>query len=190
MTALARRALAAARRRIVLVAVVFLVLAGGGVALVASQPAAYTATSIVSFQPRQDQLAGADLVELLTARYPAIAESTPVVGAAASAAGVSTSTLRAGLTAAVTVSTLNLSLSTTLDDPARAIAANQSIYQSLVAASATDIYLQALEVEQPTQVSKDPSLPVPLLSIVVVALAAIVALLVGLVFDQLVPRRS
>jgi capsular polysaccharide biosynthesis protein len=190
MNAFARRALAAARRRIALVAVVFVVLAAGGVAFLAAQPTSYTATSIVSFQPRQDQLAGADLVELLTARYPAIAESTPVVGAAASAAGVSTSTLRAGLSAAVTASTLNLTLATTLDDPARAIAANQSIYQALVSSSTRDIYLQALEVEQPTQVSQDPALPLPLMMLVVVLLAAVVAALVGLLADQLMTRRT
>lgn len=183
MSAFGRKVLSAAQRQWRPVVLLFVLMAAGGVAFLTTLPTSYTATSVVSFQPREDQLAGASLVELLASRYPALAESTPVIGAAASAAGVSASTLRAGLVAAVAPSTLNLTLSTTLSDPGRAVAANQSLYQSLVEASQTDIYLEALEVEQPSQVSQDASLPLPISIGVTVLLAAVVAAFVGLVLD-------
>ncbi|MCB0914143.1 MAG: hypothetical protein KDC23_00360 [Actinobacteria bacterium] len=178
--------LAAIRRRPLLVLVVFLVPLLLGWIYVFTLSSSYSATGVVSFQPRVDESNGRDLTSLLARRYPEVAQSDQSVGDAAIAAGVSTATLQSGLTASVAAETLNLSITSTLDTPEQALAAVQSVFKSVVAANADDPYLEALSVQPPARATEDPGPPKLLLALGVVVLAAIVAVLAALIADLLI----
>lgn len=189
-TATWQRLVDAARRRRWLVLGVFVGLVVPGMLYVLTLPTSYQASGVISFQPRAGEFSGRDLIALLVERYPAVAQSTPVVGQAATVAGVSGSTLSDGLSAVVQPSSVNLVLSVTLDSGQQAVAATQSIYQSVMAANATDPYLQALEVEAPSNVAQVLGVPKWILAGTVVFLSAVVAILVGLIVEQLAQRRD
>ncbi|MDQ1250232.1 MAG: hypothetical protein QG597_4611 [Actinomycetota bacterium] len=189
-TATWQRHLVAVRRFRWLVLGVFAGLALLGMVYVATLPTSYEASGVISFQPREGEINGEDLISLLVQRYPAVAESTPVVGRAATAAGVSSSTVTSGLSALVQPSSANLILTVTLDSAQQAVIANQSIYQSVMESNLTDPYLEALQVEAPSQVAKALGVPKALLAGAVLFLSAVVAVLVGLLADQLSRRRT
>lgn len=167
----------------------FVILAGLGSAYVMTLPATYQATGVISFQPREGEINGRDLVALLVERYPAIVASSTNLGQAATAAGVSASTVEGGLTTAIAPSTLNLTITVVLDSPTQALNAARSLYLSTMQANTTDPYLQALQIQPPTETGQVSGLPKPILLFAVVVLAGLLAAMVGVVADMVTGAR-
>ena len=183
-----RRLLDTARRRWVLALVLFGVLAGLGAAYSLSIPTQYTATGVMSFQPREGVSEGRDLTALLASRYPAVVAGETAVGRAAIAAGVTPSEVSAGLASEVQPATLNMVVTVTLPNATQALAASQSLYLSASAANDTDPYLEALQTESPTSVVAVAGIPTVVILAAVVLLSALAAVLVTLFVDQLLVR--
>ena len=189
MSSVARANLVAAlRTRPVLALVVFVVPVVLGWIYVFTLPSSYSATGVVSFQPRIDESNGRDLTSLLARRYPVVAQSEQSVGDAATAAGVSTGSVQSGLSASVAPETLNLDITVELETASQALAAVQSIFQSVVASNSDDPYLEALSVQPPTQATEVPGPSKLLFAVAVVVLAAALAALVALAAQMLLDR--
>lgn len=183
-----RRLLDTVRRRIVLALVLFGVLVGLGAAYSLSIPTQYTATGVMSFQPREGVSEGRDLTALLASRYPAVVASETAVGKASIAAGVTPSEVSAGLASEVQPSTLNMVITVTLPNATQAMAASQSLYLSALAANDTDPYLEALQTESPTSAVAVGGIPTVVLLAAVVLLSAVASALVTLFVDQMLKR--
>jgi hypothetical protein len=184
-----RASAAALRRRWPAALAVFVVLVGVGGWAALSRSPSYVATGVMSFQPREGEINGRDLTALLVARYPAVVRSSDSLGAAATAAGVSSATMDAGTSASVEPETLNLVMSVTLDSPQAALSGAQTLYLKTLSANDSDPYMQALQVQPPrtTGTVEGMSNSVVLAAVLVAALAASVA--VALAVDAVLGLR-
>ena len=182
------RSRAALRSRWRLAAVVFAALVVLGGVYVLTIPTTYVSNGVISFQPRLDESNGRDLTALLAERYPAYLSSSTALAGAATAAGVTTGQVEAGLVAAVEPATLNMQFSVTLSSSQQAQAAAGSLYLSTLEYNITDPYLEALRVETPTPAVAVAGIPKPFLLSAVVLLAALTSTMAALVVNQLSAR--
>lgn len=158
----------------VLVFTVFCLL---GVGYVALAPVSYKASAVVSFQPRNGDVSGRDLVALLAQRYPEVAGSIDSITSAAAKAQVTPAQLQKGLSAKVAPNTLNLLIDVSLPDAEQAKTAADAIYGRVLTEAAIDPNLQAVAVQTPTVGSAPSGAPKWLLYGAVIAISAVIAIL-------------
>jgi hypothetical protein len=112
-------------------AVVFAVLGLLALGLVQRLPTTYAARAVVTVLPRPDAQVGADTVQLVGQKYAVLATSPDVLTAAAEATGEQAD-LHTATSAALAAGTGNLDVTVTLDDPARAARAANTIAGLLI----------------------------------------------------------
>lgn len=184
-----RPALLAVARAWKVVLPVFLVVLALGGWYVMTTPVNYTSGAVISFVPRQDSINGKDLASLLVERYPEVVGSVDAVNRAAEAANVSPDQVSATLQAAVQPSTLNLSLSVALPSNDQAMAAAESLYLDVLKDNKTDPDLRAVTISAP--IGWGPTgTSTKLLLAAVFIVAAVLAIVAGLVWDGLSPSRG
>ncbi len=116
----------------------FLAVLAGVLGAVQAMPTRYAATSVVSFVPRPESPAAADTVQLVGEKYVVLATSPAALRVAGEAAGTPPDALAEATTAVLGAGTGNVSITVTLPDRYRAVAAANEVAAALVRSSTGD----------------------------------------------------
>lgn len=171
---------------VVVFVLTFVALAG----YVALMPVRYASEAVVAFQPEEGRSDGRDLVSLLIQTYPEFVVSDAALRNAASAAGVPLATLRSTTSAEIPPLTLTMSIRTVMSQPVQAQAATQSLVDQVVAQGASDPYLTATAISNADLSEAPTGPPKTVLYLVAAALAAGLALIVGLIAARMRTDRA
>jgi len=157
---------------------------------VVAWPTTYAATTIVSFTPRPDAIASADVMQVIGQKYVVIATSGAMMQVAAGPAGLDADTLTTSTTVTLSAGTGNIDITVVRPDRAQAVRAANALATLLVERSAADA-LTTSEVTSAALVSRAEVKPArALLSAVSVAAAAVVGVLVWCVLTGRSKNRS
>ncbi|MER7402950.1 hypothetical protein ABT373_10805 [Streptomyces sp. NPDC000070] len=122
-----RRGVLSRRRGLIAPLLAGLIVLGAGLAVVGQLPAHYSATSTLSFVPRSQSVADADIIELIANKYAVVAGSTRTIDTAADAADVTPKQLRDELSVGVQPTTGNLEIAVSLGKREESAAAANAI---------------------------------------------------------------
>jgi len=160
-------------------AVVAVAVVAGAASYVVSLPDQYTSTTVVSFAPRVDRPSGADTLQVLASKYVAFLSSPATLRSVAASTGEDARELQDAVRAEIAPATVNLTVSATLDDPARAASTANAFAAAAAAESIDDANLRA-DVLTPAVEPLGPSGPPRTLMLAVASVAGLGAgLLVG-----------
>lgn len=152
--------------------------------LAADRAPTYTSTSIVAFSPRDPVATGAETMVLVTPKYVALLDSSPLVDRAAAQLARTPASVRTGSTATIEPNTLNLRIESQAGDPASAAATADALAAGVVRGAADDPLVSA-ELVAPATPAASPTAPTAGQTRVLgLGLGAVVGLLTGCVLAR------
>jgi capsular polysaccharide biosynthesis protein len=146
-------------------------------------PTTYAATAIVSFTPKPDAAASAEVMQVIGQKYVVIATSGATLQTAAGLVGTDADTLAGSTTATLSAGTGNVTIMVELPDRGQAVRAANTVAQLVVERSSPDA-LTAAEVTSAALASRARAKPPrALLSAVSVAAAVLLGFLLWFVLN-------
>lgn len=173
------------RRLLVAAGIVFLVVGACAVGGVQLLPVRYAANSVVSFTPRPQSGADANMVQLIAQKYAVVATSEEVLGITASRTGVPESRLRGAIASQVQPDTGNLTITATLPDRHRAADVANAVANAVADDASDDDIVSGEQTAQASAAAVQASPPKPLLSLAGGVAALLLAALVLLAARRL-----